>query len=284
MEQENLKHEQIDLKILLGDWFRVARHLWALALVLMVLCSACFAGYRYLCYRPVYQAYASFTVKVANPLHASVSAYNTQTAEQMAKTFPYILTSGVLQQRVSNHLGISYMPGITAEVMKSSNIFTLRVTDGDPQMAYDVLQAVMDYYPEIADFVVGPTVLYLLDESGVPASPANAFSITSSVKQGCIIGLVLWFGMVLVLAMAKSTIHNEEELRKAMNLTCLGQIPATKVKRGSCPMYHTIKSHQGFSESIRLLQLRIEKQMQEKGHKVLLVSSNGLEGQPCAAG
>ena len=63
--------------------------------------------------------------------------------------------------------------------------------------------------------------------------------------------------LVLVLAMAKSTIHNEEELRKAMNLTCLGQIPATKVKRGSCPMYHTIKSHQGFSESVRLLQLQI---------------------------
>ena len=124
MEQENMKHGQIDLKILLGDWFRVARRVWAMALVLMVLCGACLAGYRYSSYRPVYQAYASFTVKVANPLHASVSTYNTQTAEQMAKTFPYILTSGVLQQRVKNHLGISYVPGITAEVMKSSNIFT----------------------------------------------------------------------------------------------------------------------------------------------------------------
>ena len=42
---------------------------------------------------PVYEASVSFTVKVANPLYAGVNAYNEKTAEQMAKTFPYILKS-----------------------------------------------------------------------------------------------------------------------------------------------------------------------------------------------
>ena len=43
---------------------------------------------------------ASFTVRVANPLYASVSSYNEKTAQVMADTFPSILTSGLLQRRV----------------------------------------------------------------------------------------------------------------------------------------------------------------------------------------
>ena len=273
MEQENKTLEQIDLLLLLEDFLREGRRIWALALVLVALCCAGLGGYRFLSYTPRYQASASFTVKVGNPLYSSVNSYNTQTASQMAKTFPYILTSGVLQQRVKNHLDISYMPGVSAEVLANSNIFTLRVTDSDPQRAYDVLQAVMKYYPEIADFVVGPTVLYLLDESGVPGAPINSFSLKNSIVQGVLIGLALWCGIVLVLALAKSTIHSEDELRQALNFTCLGQIPAIKGRRGECPLYHTARTHQGFSEAVRLLHLRVEKQMQQQGSKVLLISS-----------
>ena len=62
MEQENRKHEQIDLLVLLEDCLREGRRIWALALVLMILCCVGLGGYRYLNYRPQYQAYASFTV------------------------------------------------------------------------------------------------------------------------------------------------------------------------------------------------------------------------------
>ena len=159
MEQENKNYRQIDLLALIRDCFREARRLWILGVVLAAVVSGVLCGYRYLTYSPQYQAYASFTVKVANPLFASVNAYNTETAEQMAATFPSVLATGVLQQRVRSHLGISYIPSISATVLQSSNIFTLRVTDGDPELAYRVLRAVMEYYPEIAEFVVGPTVL-----------------------------------------------------------------------------------------------------------------------------
>ena len=146
MEKETL---EIDLQILLVDLLREARRLLVLGLVLALLGAAALAGYAYLNYTPRYQASASFNVKVANPLQATVSAYNTETAEQMAKTFPYILTSGVLQQRVQQMLDIPGVPAISADVMENSNIFTLRVTDTDPQRAYDVLQAVMVCYPEM---------------------------------------------------------------------------------------------------------------------------------------
>lgn len=271
MEKETL---EIDLRILLVDLLREARRLLLLGLVLALLGAAALTGYTYLTYTPRYRASASFNVKVANPLQATVSAYNTETAEQMAKTFPYILTSGVLQQRVQQMLDISAVPAITADVMENSNIFTLRVTDTDPQRAYDVLQAVMTCYPEISDYVVGPTVMYLINESGVPEKPYNPPSPMRSLALGAGAGAVIWMVIVIALALLKTTVHNEEELSKLLNIECLSHLPVVKKKdRRPCPLITGKRDPYGFAESVRLLRLRLDKQMKQEGRKVLMVSS-----------
>lgn len=273
MEQETTTVRKVDLYALLDDFLREARRLWALALVLVILCAGALTAYSYMTFTPRYEAYASFTVRVANPLYANVSGYNSQTAEQMASTFPYILTSGILQQRVREHLDMDYIPAPSASVSAGSNIFTLKVTDTDPQRAYEVLNAVIEYYPEVAEFVVGPTVLFMLDESGLPSNPVNSFSAATGIRNGAIIGAGIWAAIVVLLALTKTTVHNEEELRKILNFSCLGQLPATKAARGTTPLIHRTKDHRGFSESVRLMQLRIEKLMREQEMKVLLVSS-----------
>ena len=56
MEQENNKIEQIDLMLLIEDFLREGRRIWALAVVLVVVCCASLGGYRYLNYTPHYQA------------------------------------------------------------------------------------------------------------------------------------------------------------------------------------------------------------------------------------
>ena len=46
------------------------------------------------------------------------------TAEQMAKTFPYILTSGVLQRKVAAQMGTGGFSGsVRATVEENTNLF-----------------------------------------------------------------------------------------------------------------------------------------------------------------
>ena len=211
MEQEKKNKQIIDVHALLEDILREARRLRVWALVLILVCALGLCAYRYITYSPRYQATASFTVKVGNPSQAGVSAYNSETAEQMAKTFPYLLTSGVLQQKVKEQLGVSSLPSIQAEALPSSNIFTLKVTSSDPEWAYEVLRAVITYYPEVADFVVGPTELYLLNESGVPAEPYNSRDLVTPLWQGAVAGLAVWLVIVLVLAVAMIAILRKKK-------------------------------------------------------------------------
>lgn len=268
----------IDLRIILMDMIQGAKRMLWLAVALVVLCTSVLCWRTYRSYRPSYRAAASFTVYVTNPLYSGARLYNATTAEQMAKTFPYILTSGVLSDMVMEQLNLSYMPAVSASVLEGTNIFTLSVTSGDPQLAYDVLQAVIESYPSVAEFVVGPTEMNLLDESGVPTAPVNARNYSASAKRGIVIGVALWIAVLALMALTRSTVHNEAELKRLVNLPCLGSLPQVGARRGkrkgkTRPVLMDENGKSGFGEAARLLRIRVEKEMRQRDAKVLLVSS-----------
>ena len=223
----------------------------------------------------MYRANATFTVYVGNPFQSEIRSYNTATAEQMAKTFPYILTSGALSERVTRDLGIAAMPAASASVLSNTNIFTLTVTSSDPQLAYDVLCSLIRNYPDVSEFVVGPTVMNLLDESGVPTQPYNSKSYRASIKKGVLISAVLWIAAAFGLASLRTTVHNVEELKAALNLPTLSFLPTVRSKQKDvlCPRYDKRLGNSGFVESVRLMRMRVEKQMAEQDMKVLIVTS-----------
>lgn len=280
MSSEYVENEalEIDLRVLTEDVLRGAKRLLWLGALLVALGAALFAFRTWRSYRPVYRASASFTVSVSNPLYSGSRTYNASTAEQMEKTFPYILTSGALSDRVRERLGLAALPAISASALKSTNIFTLSVTSEDPQLAYEVLNATIECYPEVAEFVVGPTEMELLDETGVPTQPVTQRDYTASVKKGAVVGAALWVALVVGLALLRSTVHNEKELEQLVNLRCLGVLPEARGHGGrrrgeERPLLVTEHDVSGFGESLRLLRIRVEKELRQREQKVLLVSS-----------
>ena len=266
-----------DLHQLLSDALQTMQRTLLLFLAVLLACTGFLCWRTYHSYQPMYRASATFTVYVANPLQSEIRSYNTATAEQMAKTFPYILTSGALNDRVMQALDIHSMPAVSASVLNNTNIFTLTVTSSDPQLAYSVLNAVIEYYPEVAEFVVGPTIMNLLDESGLPSAPYDTRSYRSAIKTGVTASIALWLLVSFALAMLRSTIHSEDELKRILNLPTLSVLPLVrgrkKSERALCPQPDERTERTGFSEAVQLMRMRVEKKMLEGGMKVLLVSS-----------
>jgi len=264
MEFEEREGQKLDLYILLDDFLRQARRLWLLGLVLVLVCGAGMGLLKGRGFTPMYQAYASFTVRVSNPLYGSISSYNERTAQAMADTFPAILTSDLLRSRVSEHLGTG-LSGVSITANARASIFTLTVKAQDAQWAYDVLNAVIECYPQVSEFVIGPTQLVLLDESGLPQAPVSTYSFRDNAMKGAAIGFALWCGIVVVMILLKNTIHNEEELQRTLNTPCLGMIPLVRLPRKMpVPLIHRGRDMEGFDEAVRLLRLRVEKAMEEE--------------------
>ncbi len=269
---------KIDLLDLFHGLIQSVRHFLRLGIVLMAVCALLMCFIKTWTYEPYYEASASFTVRLTNPLYGTQQYYNNSAAEQMAKTFPYILTSSAMSAQIKKEMGMSWLPSITASSVGNTNIFTMKVTSTDPKLAYDVLQCVMEHYPSISEFVIGPTTMTLLNETGIPQHALNPLSLQSSCIAGLMIGAVLWMMIAGFYWLTHQTISNETELGRLVNLPCLGKLPVVKgigkKSQSTCPILSESNDKYGFNESIRLLRVRVEKEMNKHNAKVILVTSS----------
>lgn len=271
-------YPKIDLTDMIFGILRSFRHLVKQGIALVAVLSAlmCFKTWKN--YTPYYEASASFTVRVTNPFYATQQQYNASVAAQMAQTFPYILSSNALSQQVMEKLDIPSMPAMNVSVLGNTNIVSLSVRANDPQLCYNVLNCVMEIYPSVAEFVVGPTTMTLMSESGMPQAPANSRNYSNPIAKGAVLGMVLWMGLSIFYWITHRTVGSEEDLGQLVNLECLGKIPnvrgfAGRKNKEICPVLTDSSDKFGFNEAIRLMRVRVEREMEKHNSKVLLVTS-----------
>ena len=266
--------EKIDLLAMFSDFLHRYRKLWWVSLVLTLLFGA-MSYYRVTTnYSPSYVAEATVSVEIVN----GGARGNQNTAEQMGSIFPYILTSGALSDVIASDLGTNGVPGsIRVTNITGTNLLTITVTSSDPENAYAVLQSVMKNYPEVAQYVVGQTMLTVIDDGGVPTDTGRTSVIRGSVTRGALVGYVLSLFIVLLSAVSMRTIRTESELRSMLNVPCLGTLPACRIKQRRKSdrteiniLYDANRSE--YIEAMRLIRTRLERQLTDK--KVLMVTSS----------
>ena len=119
---------KIDIISFLNDVLNRLRSFWWVILVLTLAVGALFYFRSTSTYTPSYRAEATVSVKIKNGGTYS----NENTAEQMGKVFPYILTSGALSDIIAADLGVSRVPGnISVKNIEGTNLLTVTVTGTD---------------------------------------------------------------------------------------------------------------------------------------------------------
>ena len=275
MQQEN---DYIDLGVLLIDFWKGIKKFWYVILILMVLGIGAMWGYRHFTYVPMYRASASFTVKtIDNILDNEINTaygffYDKNTADQIEKTFPYILSSGILQKHLCEELGTTYVNGtVSAQVIADSNLVTLSATSRDKEDASKILDAVIVVYPEVAEYVLGEIEFEFLNEPELQETPINRPSRKKDLAVGGLAGLALGMGLVLIYALLRNTIRNEEDLKHTLNTALLGMLPEVKEKK--VLITEKWKKRSRYQEDLYSIQNQVDYLMKKDGKKVLLVTS-----------
>ncbi len=262
------------LTSLIRDMLHRLKRFWWVIVLLTALGAAAFYYHTSNSYSPSYVADATVSVEIVNGGQYA----NQNTAEQMGNVFPYILTSGALSDVISADLGTKSVPGtIKVTSIRGTNLLTISVTAKDPEMAYSILQSVLRNYPEIAKFVVGQTTLTVIDDSGIPTDSGRSTKLRGSLRRGALIGLALGVAGLLVYTIDTRTIRGEMELRKLLNIPCLGSLPLVKRKRRTTVVSTEInmlydRNCEDYAEAMRLIRTRLERQLGDK--KVLMVTSS----------
>lgn len=276
-EKERIEEtEKIDIISLAGDFLYGLKKLWLLILVL-TLAGAGISYFR-TSYTYTPQYVASATMSVTAPGGQYIGA---QTASQMAEVFPYILTSGVLEDVVAREMGMDSVPGsISATAEEGTNLLTMSVTSDDPQMAYDILHTVIDCYPEVAEFVLGNTSLTILDETGVPSDTQKAVVVRGSYRRGAVLGAGAGLVILCLYVLLKKTVKSKDKLKSQINLPDMGSLPYIRnKKRKKKPEQNKVslineRTPASYQEAMRRLRIRVLKEVEESQTKTIMVTSS----------
>ena len=285
--QENEKSQEpelIDITEMLSDYFRIFRRMWAWVLILTLLGTGIFYIRARVQYQPRYTASATFTVNIQRDQQGvgesgTVAFYNNSAAEQMAKTFPYILTSGVLKRKVAKDMGTGSVTGnIQASVAENTNLLTISVTDRDAGRAYAILQSVIQNYPEISEVIVGKTNMEMLDETGIPPEPDNPKDFKKSALKGGLFGFLIAALWTALLVVTRRTVRKESDIHRWMHTRCLGTVPEIHEKRRSGTSQTRMvltdpKVEEKLQESFRMIRNKVEYHAHEYHLKTFLITS-----------
>lgn len=273
----------IDISQLFADMMKGFKKMWWMVLIICGGMAAILCGISAVRYTPKYEARSSFTVSTLNGASDIDSSYGydytTRATFQLTDLFPYILDSDILKDLLKESLGTDEINGeMNVSSVADSNLFTISVISDSADEAGKILEAVMMHIPEVSRYVIGETKLNIIQQVRVSNEPCNEPDYRRLICMGILIGIMAGAAILLVYALMRRTIHNQEELTEQLNLSCLGTIPQiknTKNKRKTGSMLSILNKRTGwqFLESVRGLCLKVERRMYEKEEKILMITS-----------
>ncbi len=283
-DQKTSNKVEAHFKIYLTDFIKGVKKLWWVCIALAVLFGGGLSVRGVLSYKPSYSVSATFVVSMQSVSGANTGLskysynYDTTTAEQLASTFPHILSSNLLQEIVCTQLDVPAMPAsVSATAVKGTNMFKLTASGKDPQKTYDTLLSVIDNYPSVAKHVIGNIKMDMITAPVFPRNPSNSTEVKENFVTGSTFGLLVGAVLIFIYAIFRNTIRTKDEIVTDLNNNVLGTVPRIVFKKRGEKTDTTLlitnsKISSAFSEAIRVFR-NVSINALAKDEKVVMVTS-----------
>ena len=267
---------------------------WWIAIVLSIAIGGIMFLRSYSSFRPQYTVSTTFTVNTqvysltGEGMPSYSFYYDNATATQLADTFPYILSSNMLNEAICDDLGISGVPvSLSASAVSSTNMFTLTAVGSDAQQTYDILCSAMKNYPAAAKYLVGNVKLIVITEPEFPTEMSNKFTLKVALK-GVLLGVALGALWILVYALMRKTVKTKNDVQEKIKLEPIATIPEVTFKKYKNVKIDTTilmtndKIGRGFLEAVRLYRNSFIHLVRDNEKVIMVTSTAPSEGKTTA--
>lgn len=252
---------------------------WLLIVVVAVCVGVGAYIYADYSYTPMYKS--SATLVVTNRSTATTVYDNLSSTSELAGVFGEVLNSSILRKKVLEEVGITSFGGsISASTISNTNLLTITVTSGDPKLAFQVLQAVLEHHDVLTYQILGNITLDVLQNPTVASAPYNSSDAMETMCYAMIAAAVVVCGILLLMSLQRDAVRSRKEAESKLNCWCLGEIQHER-KRMSLKDLLTRKKKSilvtnpetsfGYITAVGRLCRRIEQHMH--GGKVLMITS-----------
>lgn len=276
MEKEKIQ-QKIDIYCIFRD---VLRDLWVAVIIGISIAFIAYIGGKL-----SYQAsYTSQTTFVVSAKENGVGAYeNMSKTQKLTEIFQSVMDSQVLKKKVSEKLKLNGFPGtIDIAVVPETNLLTVSVTSDTPDMAFRLLKAMLECYPEIGEKVLGEVVLEVFEEPGYPFVANQYFYGEAIMKRAFMLGFICMIGILAIASCMKDTVKNEQDVSQKLDTTVFGVLQHERkyrnlkdfLRRKKKKIFVTEPTLSfGYVETIKRIRTKLLYQTEKSGAKVILVTS-----------
>ncbi len=279
MDQENaIRMDEINIRTVIKDLiYNIPLVILAVVTVIMGVST-----FKNICYTPEYTSKTTMCVTAKGNAEGNIYS-SLNTASSMAEVFSEVFQSTVIREKVEQTFGpIPEGTRITAEIIPNTNLLELKVTARDPQSSYKIMQAILQNYKNVSDYVFGNAVLEVIKDPDVPTAPSNQFRTSRLVKIGSLAAVTLLCGVIVMTSVCRDTVKTEHAARRKLEGRHLATIPYEQKN-------HTLKSKIfrtnkalllnrqlvsfRYEESFNELAAKIEYKLDERGKQTVLITS-----------
>ena len=116
---------------------------------------------------------------------------------------------------------------MTCKHITDTEIFVVQITTTDPNLSYDIANAISDLAPELIPKTITVGELRLIDRARIPTS--SSWPITRNTVLGGLVGAVLAIAVIIIRDMLDTTIRTKKDLEDRFeDIPVIGTIPGIK--------------------------------------------------------
>ena len=187
---------------------------------------------------PMYSSSITMYVNNSSKVHGedlitAITSSDLATSERLVATYVSILRSNTVMEKVSEEVfqntGVRVSAGkikstMTAAAINETEVFTVRISYHDPQMAATLANAIATVAPaEIAEIVEGSSTK-VVDYAKVPTAPYEPNTSTNTFL-GFAAGMMLAVALIVIGELLDGRVRGEEDLAQLSSAPVLGVIP-----------------------------------------------------------
>ena len=206
-------------------------------IILVVLfCAGIGFAYTYYAVDPTYAAYTKFVVRNKEGVaSAGVTSSDLAASQSLVNTCMDIITTEDFLDQVSAKLEAKYTGVTNSYIQKhmtrkhitDTEIFVVEITTPDPNLSYDIANAISDLAPDLIPKTITVGELRLIDRARIPTK--SSWPIARNTVLGGLVGAVLAIAVIIIRDMLDTTIRTKKDLEdKFEGIPVIGTIPGIK--------------------------------------------------------
>ena len=230
-ENKVVKDEEIEVnfqRIFNTIW----NQLWIIVMVGVIGAAIAF-GVTRLFVTPMYQSSAMFYVNNSSlsvgDASFSISSSDITASKSLVQSYIVILNARETLIDVVDYSGVQYnykqvRNMISAEAVEETEIFRVTVTGPNPEEAEAIADAIAYILPNRISDIIEGTSAKIVDSAVIPSSPSSP-SYPKNIMIGCLLGILLTIGVIILRDVFDITIREEDDISRACNYPVLAAVP-----------------------------------------------------------